>query len=172
MAAGGAGEPQRFRALTASARRDRDRSRVVVSILKAQSRVAQSLERALTQAGLTVPQFNILMELAAVEGAALPLYELNRRLINTPPNTSWLATKMQERALVTKAKDARDSRVVILTLTEAGWDAVERAAALVAAAERELLAGYSREELTTLARLLVPLTTPGHAAPTSGRSGV
>src|SRR5688572_23670728 len=111
--AGGDQEPGRFRELTRRARRNREASRVAVAILKADSYVGQALERALLGAGLTLPQFNVLMELAAVDGAALPLYELNSRLINTPPNTSWLSSKMVDAGLVTKTRDATDSRVVI-----------------------------------------------------------
>ena len=147
-------EPQRFREMARRAGRDRDRSRVAVAVLRADSRVSQVLERALAQAGLTLPQFNILMELASSPDAALPLYELNRRLVSTPPNTSWLANKMVSAGLVTKSKDGRDSRVVVLALTDGGWNALEAGLAVVSASERQLLAGFTREELTTLAGLL------------------
>jgi DNA-binding MarR family transcriptional regulator len=152
-------EPPRFRQLTRRARRDRDASRVAVAILKADSRVGQALERALRKAGLTLPQFNVLMELASVEGGALPLYTLNRQLINTAPNTSWLSDKMVEAGLVTKTRDAADSRVVILAMTEQGWAALEQAAPLAFSAERELLAGYSTDELRTLGDLLARLVS-------------
>ena len=153
-------EPRRFRELTRRARRDREASRVAVGILKADSRVGQALERALIKAGLTLPQFNVLMELASSDGAALPLYELNSRLINTAPNTSWLSNKMVDAGLVTKTRDTSDSRVVNLALTEHGWAALYTAAPLAFSAERELLAGYTKEELRTLAELLGRLLTP------------
>ena len=147
-------EPERFRELARRARRDRDASRAAVAVLKADSRVGQVLDRALGEAGLTLPQFNVLMELAAAAGAALPLHELNRRLISTPPNTSWLTSKMVDAGLVTKTRDVTDSRVVILGLTERGWAALEVAAPLAFAAERRLLAGYTKPELRALADLL------------------
>lgn len=147
-------EPRRFRELTRRARRDRDASRVAVGILKADSRVAQALERGLLEAGLTLPQFNVLMELAATDGAALPLYELNSRLISTPPNTSWLSSKMVDAGLVTKTRDANDARVVILALTEEGWNALERAAPLAFSAERQLLSDYTKDDMRALADLL------------------
>ena len=91
--------------------------------------------------GSTIRRFK---DFAAAEDAALPLYELNSRLISTPPNTSWLSTKMVDAGLVTKTRDAADSRVVILALTEQGWAALKTAAPLVFGAERELLAGYAK----------------------------
>ena len=152
--AGAEQEPKRFHELTRRARRDRDASRVAVGVLKADSRVAQALERALLKAELTLPQFNVLMELAATDGAARPLYELNSRLISTPPNTSWLSSKMVDAGLVTKSRDPGDARVVILTLTDDGWAALERAAPLAFRAERQLLSDYTKDDLRALAGLL------------------
>jgi DNA-binding MarR family transcriptional regulator len=152
-----AAEPTRFRELMRRSNRDRDVSRVAVSLLKADSRVAQMLERALADAGLTLPQFNLLMELAASPEGALRLYEINARLISTPPNTSWLCTRMEQGRLVKRRRDPDDARVVIVALTEKGWAAVAKAAPLVFRAEKELLAGYSRAELKSLANLLARL---------------
>ena len=153
-------EPSRFRELTRRAGRHREVSRAAVAILKADSRIGQALERALLRVGLTLPQFNVLMELASTENAALPLYELNSRLINTPPNTTWLSNKMEDAGLVTKRRSPADARVVILALTEAGWDALEGAAPLVFAAEQQLLDGFTRDELRTISRLMGRLIQP------------
>ncbi|MDQ3941024.1 MAG: MarR family transcriptional regulator [Actinomycetota bacterium] len=152
-----AAEPQRFRDLMRRANRDRDASRVAVSILKADSKVAQMLERALADGGLTLPQFNLLMELAASPDASLPLYEINARLISTPPNTSWLCTRIEQGGLVKRRRDESDARVVIVQLTEKGWTALAKAAPLVFQGEKELLASYSRAELRSLAELLASL---------------
>lgn len=152
--------PQRFAALMERARRDWDASRVAVAILKADSRVGQAVERALAVAGLTLPQFNVLMELASTPAGALPLYELNARLISTPPNTSWLASKMEGAGLVTKARDTSDARVVVLSITGGGWAALDEAAPHVFSAERQLLAGFTREDLRVVADLLARLIAP------------
>jgi DNA-binding MarR family transcriptional regulator len=137
--------------------RDVDASRTAVAILRADSKVSQALERALAKAGLSLPQFNILMELANSSDGALPLYELTARLISTPPNTSWLATRMEGAGLVTKCRHDGDSRVVILRLTEQGWSVLEKAAPLVFEAEKKLLGTYSRQDLCALANLLDPV---------------
>lgn len=144
----------RFRDLMRRAGRNRDASRVAVSILKADSRVAQELERSLAGVDMTLPQFNLLMELAAEADAELPLYEINARLLSTPPNTSWLAARMEERGFLKRRRDARDARVVMVALTEKGWGALGKAAPVVFEAEKKLLAGYSRTELRALGDLL------------------
>jgi DNA-binding MarR family transcriptional regulator len=161
----GTDEPERFRQMTAAAGRDRDASRAAVEIVRAASRVSRVLDGALSEAGMTLPQFNVLMELAATDGSSLPLYEINSRLISSPPNTSWLTTKMERAGLVTKTRSAHDARVVELTLTEDGWAALGRAMPLVFAAETDLLSGYTRDELHQIPRLLNELTVTGGPPP-------
>lgn len=147
-------DPPRFRAMARRAGRDHAASSAAVAILKAQSLVSRVVERALGSAGLTLPQFNVLMELAATPDGALPLHQLTSRLIGSAPNTSWLSTKMTQAGLVTKGKDDRDARVVILAITDDGWAALDRAAPLVFAAEQDLLQDYEPEELRTISTLL------------------
>lgn len=153
-------ESARFQELSRRSRRDRDASRAAVAVLRGHSRLSQVLSRSLAAADLTLPQFNILMELAASPAAQLPLHQLTAHLVSTPPNTSWLATKMAQGGLVTKTKDTSDARVVLLAITEAGWAALERALPLVSEAERRLVAGLDRQDLRALAALLDRLIYP------------
>ncbi|MEA2510170.1 MAG: hypothetical protein QOG21_2252 [Actinomycetota bacterium] len=147
----------RYDEMMRRAKRNTAASRTAVAILRADSKVSQVLERALACAGLTLPQFNVLMELAASPQGQMPLYELNSRLITSPPSTSWLTNRMEEGGLVIKDRCAADSRVVILKLTEQGWSTLEKAAPLVFEAEKRLLGAYSREDLCRLADLLDPV---------------
>ena len=149
--------PERFKDLMRRAKRDWVASKVVVGILRADSKAAQAIERALAEVGLTLPQFNILMVLAASASGSLALFELNAQLVSTPPNTTWLTNRMQERGLVVKERDAEDGRVVLLKLTEFGWDALASAAPLVFDAEKELLSRFTRREMNTLGDLLTRL---------------
>ena len=150
-------EPQRFREVMQESQRDRAASRVVVSLLRADSKASQSLERALAVADLSLPQFNVLMVLAASSEGRTPIYELNAQLVSTPPNTSWLSDRMQERGFVRKSRSPDDGRVVLLEITEKGWAALKKAAPGVFAAERELLEDFTRTELKTLGELLARL---------------
>lgn len=146
--------PHRFETLMERSNRDWAASRAIVGILRADSKAAQALERALGEAGLTLPQFNVLMVLAASPEGRLPIYELNAQLVSTPPNTSWLSDRMQERGFVRKSRSPDDGRVVVMTLTAKGWAILATAAPLVFDAERELLSGFTRAELRTLGALL------------------
>lgn len=146
--------PKKFKALMDRSRRDWAASKVVVGVLRADSKAAQAIERALAEVDLTLPQFNVLMVLAASEQGSLPLFELNAQLVSTPPNTTWLTNRMQEKGLVTKTRDVHDGRVVLLELADLGWSVLGKAAPLVFDAEKELLSGFSRKELATLGGLL------------------
>lgn len=149
--------PKRFTDLMRGSRRDWSASRVVVSILRADSKAAQTLERALAQVDLSLPQFNVLMVLAASPEGSLPVFELNAQLVTTPPNMSWLSNRMEQRGLVRKRRDETDRRVVVIELTQRGWSALAAAAPIVFEAEKQLLARFSRAELRTLGDLLTRL---------------
>jgi DNA-binding MarR family transcriptional regulator len=157
--------PARFDELMRRSKRNTEASRTAVSILRADAKVSQALEREMSCAGLTLPQFNVLMELASSERGQMPLYELNSRLITTPPSTSWLTSRMEKDGLVVKDRCAPDSRVVILKLTERGWSVLEKAAPLVFEAEKKLLAPLSHDELCQLSSLLDPVIKHCEQAP-------
>lgn len=147
----------RFDRAARRAERDRDASRAAVTLMKASNRVARAIERALADADLTLPQFNVLMELAASPDGTLPQHAVIDRLISTPSSLSWLTTRMRDRGLITKERDDGDARVVVLAITESGWDALEDAMPRVFAAERDLWRGHRRRELRDLVMLLEPL---------------
>lgn len=147
-------EPARFRKLMRASHRDPIASKVIVSALRVESKAAQAIERALKPVELSLPQFNVLMVLAAAPGGALPLFELNAQLVTSPPNMSWISNRMEELNLVRKSRGKEDRRIVLMEITDEGWEALAKAAPLVFETERELLTGFSRSELKQLGALL------------------
>lgn len=147
----------RFEEVARRAARDRDASRAAVTVMKAGARLAQEIERALGDADLTLPQFNVLMELAAEPDGALPMHAMVDRLISSPASLSWLTSRMRERGLITKERDEGDVRAVVLAITEPGWAALEAGMPRVFAVEKRLWAGHRRSDLRTVAGLLGPL---------------
>ena len=149
--------PTRFDEATSAAGRQRTLSASAVTVMKAGARLARAIERSLTDTPLTLPQFNVLMELAGSEGGVLPMHEMTDRLISTPPSMSGLTTRMRDLGLITKQRSGEDERVVLLEVTEAGWDALEQAMPRVFEAEKELFADYKRADLQEIIHLLEPL---------------
>ena len=148
---------KRFATLSRQAKRDLDASRAALSVMKVGARVAREIDRALAGAELTLPQFNVLMEIAASDAGMMPMHEVNARLVTTPPNLSWLTGRMRDADLITKERDRDDARVVQLAITETGWKALEQAMPLAFEVERRLLSKYSKAELRHITTLLEPL---------------
>ncbi len=151
---GGRRGPPRFLRLMQRSNRNWGASRVIVSMLRAESKAAQALERALARVDLSLPQFNILMVLAATPGARVPIFELNSQLVSSAPNMSWLTNRMEQRGLIRKTRDETDRRVVLVALTERGWHTLEKAAPVVFDTEREMLLGFSAADLRAFGDLL------------------
>jgi DNA-binding MarR family transcriptional regulator len=146
------------------ARRDVDASRVVVTLARADGALSRYVEEVLGPTGVTIPQFNVLMELASAPEGALPLSELARRLLKSPPNITSLIDRLERDGSVRRTREASDRRVVMAEITEQGWLALGRAAPAVFAAEKRLLACLSRDRRRDLKRLLETLTAEATAS--------
>lgn len=147
----------RFAQLMQRSKRDWAASRSIVGILRASSQVSRELERTLADVDLTLPQFNVLMALAASPRASLPLFEVTAELISSPPNVTWLSNRMEQRGLVRKQRDDNDRRIVHLELTERGWEVLSRAAPLVFTTERLLLSRFDARQVGEMADLVTRL---------------
>jgi DNA-binding MarR family transcriptional regulator len=135
-------------------KRDLDASRAVVAVARADGVLSRTIEGRLASHGVTGPKFNVLMELAASPEGALPLSEVARRLLKSPPNVTGLIDRLEADGWVRRVRDRSDRRVVMAAITDSGWSALRRAAPVVFAAERELLSCLTKARRQDLARLL------------------
>jgi len=136
--------------------RDVATSRAIVRAVGTGVRITRELNDALAPAGLTTQQFLVLMELASREDGTRPLHELMERAQRSAP-MSALISRMERAGLVRKRRDAEDQRVLSVEITEAGWTKLGEGAPLLISAEKELVSGLTRPELTELASLLSKL---------------
>lgn len=155
--------PKRFATLMSEVDRDVDASRVVVTLARADDALGRYMEQALAPTGVTGPRFNVLMELAASPEGALPLSEVARRLLKSPPNVTSLIDRMERDGLVARTREGPDRRVVMARITEQGWRALRRAAPAVFAAEKRLLKRLPRDRRRELTRLLDTLANEAAA---------
>lgn len=144
---------RRFGELMLAAGRKRAVSRPILALLRAEGRVNHEFEDALAPAGVSIPQFNILME-AAASDPDLALSEIARRLVKSAPNITSLVDRLERDGLIRRNRSLDDRRVVTATVTERGWDALRMAAPVVFAAERRMIAGLGAEERATIGDLL------------------
>jgi DNA-binding MarR family transcriptional regulator len=150
--------PQRFSELMKQANRDVEASRVVIALLRASARINQQLEEATAQAGITRPQFFVLMEVASSPTGSLALRDVSAGLGVTPATASWLCHRMEEGGLLDRTREERDARVLRIELTRKGWSTLGRVAPLVFEGEKAFLAALPRPKYKTLTGLLRQLT--------------
>lgn len=82
------------------------------------------MREARTQVGgrwnLTLPQFDVLAELARADARGFTFAELSRLLLVTSGNLTGIVKRLEARGLVRRQPDRRDRRVFRIQLTERG----------------------------------------------------
>lgn len=129
-------------------------TKAVRALLGAQNRLVAAMDEAVAPAGLTVPQYSVLMELAATREGRLSLYEVGRRCMKSPPNVTAIVDRLESAGLVRRSRNAPDRRVILAEITDLGWQAVGSAAPRVLAAQRRALSGLSDVDRAALAESL------------------
>lgn len=140
----------RFARLMRASNRDIAVTIPIVALLRAAVRVGAALEDAVSPAGLTVPQYSVLMELAPTPGGRLSLSEIGRRCLKSPPNVTAIVDRLESVGLVLRVRDDADRRVVLAEITDPGWDALGVAAPRAFAAQRRALAALSDSDRAAL----------------------
>jgi DNA-binding MarR family transcriptional regulator len=129
-------------------------SMAVRALLRAQGRVMASMEEAVAPAGLTVPQFSVLVELAATPEGRLSLKEIGRGCMKSPPNITAIVDRLESAGLLRRSRDDADRRVVLAEITDAGWRALGAATPRMFAAQGRALDGLSDVDRGSLTELL------------------
>lgn len=88
-----------------------------VSAGRAAARLAKQVERAVADAGLSLPQYRVLANLSEGPSVASTLAE---RLIVSRPSVTAIADGLVERGFVERTSDAADRRTVVHVLTDLG----------------------------------------------------
>jgi DNA-binding MarR family transcriptional regulator len=148
------GTPDRFQAMMRAANWDPRASEPILALLQADTRVAGALERAVAPSGLTLPKFNVLIELAQTPGGRLPLHEIRRRLVTSAPNVTSLVDRLEADGLLKRIRETTDRRVVMAQITERAWKKLAVATPALLATEQRLLRDLSVADRSSLANLL------------------
>ena len=110
------------------------------------------MERVLDEAGLTLPQFDVLANLGMAEG--ITQQELAERLLVTKGNVCGLLDRMEAVDLVQRKPDQKDRRVNRLHLTRQGRAALQATFPTHLGMVRQYMSVLSGSEQRTLAQLL------------------
>jgi DNA-binding MarR family transcriptional regulator len=113
------------------------------------------------QFGISGAQWGVLRNLhRAQKGDALPglrLTDLSQRLLIRPPSVMGVIDRLQRAGLVARMDSPSDQRAKYVTLTDAGWDLVERVLMVHARQIEGVMAGLTADEQEQLHSLLLRL---------------
>ncbi len=118
------------------------------------SLLLQSLGRELKGHDLTPAQYNTLRILRGAEPDALTCGEIGERLVSPGPDVTRLLDRLEQRALITRLRDAEDRRVVRARITEQGLDLLASLDEPVGRILGRLLGNLGQERLRTFVALL------------------
>jgi len=117
--------------------------------------VSRAFDAALSEAGGTLPMWLVLMSLKRQEHTAQR--QIAEAVGIEGPTLTHHLNRMEADGYVTRTRDPQNRRVHRVELTERGEQAFHRLLTVVIAFDQRLRAGFTDEELATLAALLSKL---------------
>ncbi|MFA9273182.1 MarR family transcriptional regulator [Svornostia abyssi] len=99
--------------------------RALESLIRAESSVRRRLSADLEREGLSATGFSVLVVLTTA-GGELELRALRHRLRTSKANATEVVSTLQQRGFVTRRRPASDRRMVLVAITEAGSELVDR----------------------------------------------
>lgn len=95
-------------------------NRIFIALLQSADALAQEAEHLVKTAGLTGAQYNVLRILRGAEPEGLPCRAIGDRMISHDPDMTRLLDRMEKHALITRARQTDDRRVVKARITPQG----------------------------------------------------
>ena len=133
---------------------------VFLNILRTGDALLQREVEVLRTEDLGFAQYNILRILRGAGERGASCGEIAERMVNRDPDLTRLLDRLEERGLVARSRSTEDRRVVVSRITSKARSLLEKLDATVPEAHRKQLKHMSREQLRTLAELLVLARTP------------
>ena len=101
---------------------------------------------------LTAPQFYVLATIGYMGG--LPFSDIGKKMMVTVSNLTGIVDRLEEKGLVVRKRDARDRRVVHVTLTENGMKLYKSAIPFFEKSVAQAFSPLNKSEQKELAYLL------------------
>ena len=126
-----------------------------LSLFLASNRFNEQLEEVCRAEGISHPQYSVLWVLCLADApGGLPMGELADGLLTRSADATRLVDRLLAAGHVTREPSPSDRRVVLVSPTEQGLRLFERLTAEIKALHRRQWAGFTKEELRELIRLL------------------
>lgn len=125
-------------------------------ISQAQGTLRPQVEALFEHEDISFSQWRVLMCLR--DGVANTCADISRELSHDKGSVTRLVDQLEARGLLTRERDDNDRRVVFLTLTPGGREALARLVPKVIGYFNDVFATFSEHEATLLVALLTKLT--------------
>jgi DNA-binding MarR family transcriptional regulator len=132
----------------------------------------EARRRVVNRWNLTLPQFEVLAELARADAGGFTFVELSRLLLVTSGNLTGIVDRLEDQRLVDRRPDGKDRRVIRVALTDKGRRATSHMLPAHAADIEEILSFMPRAALSELSELLGRLRDGLHARAALGGAPV
>ena len=127
---------------------------VLLGLARTADAVARAGEEVLKGSGLTATQYNVLRILRGAGAVGLSCGDVASRMITRDPDLTRLLDRLEARALVKRARDVEDRRVVLTRITREGLALLTELDEPVQAQNRKAVGHLGEQKLRTLAQLL------------------
>ena len=135
---------------------------VHLRLARCRNLMMRDMRRAVERWDLTMPQFDVLAELARAPEQGFTFVELSRLLLVTSGNLTGIIDRLEADGLVKREAELTDRRVTRMRLTPHGKRRMDEIIPLHAADVAEMLSVMPRERLTLLNELLGELRDALH----------
>ena len=130
-----------------------DHMAAVTSVMRVQQLLLARIEATLQPYGLTFAAYEALRLLAFTRNGSLPMGKMGERLMVHPASVTNAIRRLEQRGLVERHASARDRRIVLATITEAGRAVAREATRALNRADFGIQA-LSRDETAELTAML------------------
>lgn len=148
---------------TGSSPRTRLPLQVHLRLARCRNLMMREMRRSVEQWNLTMPQFDVLAELARAPEQGFTFVELSRLLLVTSGNLTGIIDRLEAYGLVRRESEAGDRRVTRMKLTPVGRRRIDEILPLHGADVAQVLSVMPRERLALLNDLLGELRDALHS---------
>jgi DNA-binding MarR family transcriptional regulator len=127
---------------------------VFINILLTADTLSRKLSETLKRSGLTPAQYNVLRILRGAGECGHACREIGDRMITKDPDITRLLDRLEDRGLVSRARDERDRRVITVRVTRRGLELLSELDSEVDRFDLKLFEHMSERQLTKLCELL------------------
>ena len=134
---------------------------VFLNALRTADHLLRGEVEVLKGADLTFAQYNVLRILRGAGREGISCGEISDRMVTRDSDITRLLDRLEAKSLVRRERSVEDRRVVMVSLTEVGVNAMAAAPGVLSKVFNDHLAGFNDEEFRTLISLLQRIVETG-----------